>query len=144
MRNEWATTEKNETLMWYLRHTSERRMRNIDANIRRRSCANTRQWHDWDRTSPQQTAEVSIEFREKLWCWKLIQLFKYVGKEEGSRKGPKREGDPKWGSGVTYHFYKRAKCYSEIRGEHTTEPKPHHKSDYHGSWRSTQYNRTPN
>ena len=32
----------------------------------------------------------------------MIQLFKYVGKEEGSRKGPKREGDPKWGAGVTY------------------------------------------
>ena len=31
----------------------------------------------------------------------MIQLFKYVGKEEGSRKGPKREGDPKWGAGVS-------------------------------------------
>ena len=41
----------------------------------------------------------------------MIQLFKCVVKEERSRKGPKREGDPKWGAGVTYHFNKRAKCY---------------------------------
>ena len=30
----------------------------------------------------------------------MIQLFEYNGKEEESRKGPKREGDPKWGTGV--------------------------------------------
>ena len=43
----------------------------------------------------------------------MIQLFKYVGKEEGSRKGSKREGDPKWGAGVTYHFNKRENVIRE-------------------------------
>ena len=96
--------------------------------------------HDNDRTETghrdNRKRKLQLSSEKSFDAAKWFNCLNLSAKRKGSGKGPKGKATPNEALEVTYHFNKRAKCYSGTRGEHTTEPGRHHKSDYHGSWRS--------